>query len=139
MHKIILPRYKNIVAILHIPKLAFLIILSAIFYLLPKEYLGEKYPICIYRILFNKQCLGCGTTRAIWSVLHFKFITAFEYNKLIIITFPILIFCLVWWSLQANIRMRIREEMNKTIRYFLKEKQKQVLRRLTGLFTLRRR
>ena len=80
-------------------KLALISVLGIIFMLIPKAYLGETYPICLFRIFLNKHCLGCGTTRAVWSVLHFQFIEAYEYNKMIIITFPLLVGCFIKWIL----------------------------------------
>jgi hypothetical protein len=78
-------------------KLILVLVLVFVFYNLPKEYLGDTYPICLYRIIFKHNCLGCGTTRAIWSILHFNFNQAFEYNRLIIITFPLLAGCIISW------------------------------------------
>ena len=72
-------------------------IVGVLFYFAPKEYLGETYPLCLYRIVFNKKCIGCGTTRAIWSILHLDFRAAYDYNKLIIIVFPLLLVCLFYW------------------------------------------
>ena len=79
--------------------LKFLIVLVVlfVFYSIPRKYFGEKFPICIYRILFKQNCLGCGTTRAIWSMLHLKIKDAIEYNKLIIISFPLLVGCTISW------------------------------------------
>ncbi|MDR0720377.1 MAG: DUF2752 domain-containing protein [Treponema sp.] len=79
--------------------LKFLIVLAvlSVFYSIPRKYFGEKFPICIYRILFKQNCFGCGTTRAIWSILHLKIKDAIEYNKLIIISFPLLVGCTISW------------------------------------------
>jgi len=81
-------------------KTLILLFLVTIFFLLPKEYLGDSYPICLSRIIFDKNCIGCGTTRAVWSVLHLKFADAFEYNKLIIVTFPLIAGCAISWILK---------------------------------------
>ncbi|MDR1428967.1 MAG: DUF2752 domain-containing protein [Spirochaetaceae bacterium] len=53
--------------------------------------------MCLYRIAFKKRCFGCGTTRAIWSILHLNISEALVYNKLIIIIFPLLVGCTVFW------------------------------------------
>jgi len=89
-------------------KLFFLILLGAVFFCIPKEYWGESYPICLYKILFNKQCVGCGTTRAIWSILHLRFHDALEYNKLIVVTFPLLAGCLLHWAIPAPLVKKAR-------------------------------
>jgi len=83
-------------------KLAIIIILSIIFYCIPKDYLGGTYPICLFRILFNINCIGCGTTRAVWSILHLRFYEAIEYNKLIIITFPLLSGSILLWIFKKD-------------------------------------
>jgi len=80
-----------------------------VFYNIPKKYLGDTYPVCLYRITLGKKCLGCGTTRAIWSVLHFNFKEAVEYNKLIVIIFPLLAGCCISWIIK-NERYRILQE-----------------------------
>ena len=79
-----------------------ILILGIAFYCIPKKFIGETYPICLFRIILNKECIGCGTTRAIWSVLHFKFYDALKYNKLIIITFPLLIGCIIYWIFKKD-------------------------------------
>jgi hypothetical protein len=95
-----LPLSKNITANKKLGKLFFVIFLGTIFYFIPKIYLGDTFPICVYRIILSKKCIGCGTTRAVWSILHFNFNDAYEYNKMIIITFPIIIGCIVKWILK---------------------------------------
>jgi hypothetical protein len=51
----------------------------------------KGYTICIYKNITGHNCPGCGTTRAIAAILQGKFAQAFSYNKLIIITFPLLL------------------------------------------------
>jgi hypothetical protein len=76
-------------------KFILVLILLFIFYNIPMRYLGDTYPICLYRIIFNQNCWGWGTTRAIWSILHLNFSQALEYNRLVIITFPLLAGCVI--------------------------------------------
>jgi hypothetical protein len=97
-----LPLFKRIEANKIFYKIILILFLGVLFYSIPKDYLGEKYPICLYRILFNKKCIGCGTTRALWSIIHFKFSDAIEYNRLIIITFPLLTGCVIHWVLRKK-------------------------------------
>jgi hypothetical protein len=75
----------------------FITTLLLVFYNIPKKYLGDTYPICLFRIFFNQQCYGCGTTRALWSLLHLSFREAIAYNKFIVVTFPLLIGCVISW------------------------------------------
>jgi len=83
-------------------KFLILFSLGLLFFLIPKSFLGDTYPICLFRNIFNINCIGCGTTRAVWSVLHLKFADAFEYNKLIIVTFPLIVGCSIAWILKDN-------------------------------------
>jgi len=83
-------------------KIFIVLFLGFIFFMIPKDYLGDTYPICLFRVLLDKNCLGCGTTRAVWSVLHFRFADAFDYNKLIIITFPLIVGCTIKWILNEK-------------------------------------
>jgi len=85
-------------------KLTLILILLSLFLNIPKKYLGDTYPICLYRIVFKQKCIGCGTTRAVWSILHFKFNEAIEYNKLIIITFPLLFGNTIHWVFKRGER-----------------------------------
>ena len=81
-------------------KFFMIILLLFVFYNVPKAYLGENYPICLYRIIFNIKCIGCGTTRALWSIMRFNFYDAIEYNKLIVVTFPLLTGCIIHWIIK---------------------------------------
>jgi hypothetical protein len=50
----------------------------------------EKGPVlCVWRNLFGIHCPTCGMTRAFSSLLHGKLVSAFEYNKLVVVVFPI--------------------------------------------------
>jgi len=95
-----LPLFEKIEANKKYFKILLIIILGTVFYFMPIKYLGETYPICLFRLLFNKNCIGCGTTRAVWSIMHFKFFSAIEYNKLILITFPLLTGCIIRWVIK---------------------------------------
>jgi len=68
-----------------------------VFYNIPIEYLGDTYPICLYKIILQQSCPGCGTTRAIWSILHLNINDALNYNRLIVIIFPLLAGCTIFW------------------------------------------
>jgi len=83
-------------------KILIILAVLIIFYNIPKKYLGDTYPICLYRIVLKRKCIGCGTTRAVWSILHFRIKEALEYNKLIVISFPLLISCTISWIFKKN-------------------------------------
>jgi hypothetical protein len=78
-------------------KALFVLFCVSVFFFIPKDYLGDAFPVCVYRRFTGNNCIGCGTTRAVWSILHLKFSDALEYNKLIPITFPLLAGCTLYW------------------------------------------
>ena len=63
-------------------------------YFVPVDLLSEQHSICIFKNIFGIECYGCGITRAVLSVIQFDFVKAYNYNKLIIIVFPLL--CYLW-------------------------------------------
>jgi hypothetical protein len=76
-------------------KLYFGILLGIPLFLLalPSSYFDNTgYDICLSKILFNKECLGCGITRAVMHFIHFEFAIAFSFNKLVIFVIPFLIY-----------------------------------------------
>ncbi len=37
---------------------------------------------CIFKALFNIECIGCGMTRALLSAIKLDFVSAFSYHKM---------------------------------------------------------
>ena len=72
----------------------FFILLPISLYLVPTKFIFTEnhVPICLFRLLFDKECWGCGTTRSIFSLLYFRFEEAYTYNKLIVIIAPLIAF-----------------------------------------------
>lgn len=76
-------------------KLFVLTIMPVMVYLIPVSNI-EKNPVpCLFRIILNKNCLGCGITRACLNAIHFNFNKAIEYNKLVVIVLPLCILCYI--------------------------------------------
>jgi hypothetical protein len=73
-------------------KLILLILFPLFVYLIPLSSIENSHSICLFKNIFDFNCLGCGITRAILSAIHFDFDKAFQYNKLFIIVLPILCF-----------------------------------------------
>jgi hypothetical protein len=84
--QIINKNYKilKILAAIFIP----IIILSGfvfLFFVDPEK--NSLFP-CFFRFATGLDCPGCGTTRALYSLLHLRFWQAFRYNPLIYLLVP---------------------------------------------------
>lgn len=74
----------------------------------------EKAPtLCVWKNITGKDCWGCGTSRAIVSVLHLDFKQAYNFNKRIVIVFPILVYLWFKWMYQ-NIRILLGKKKSTT-------------------------
>lgn len=73
-------------------KLSLYLILPILLLLLPANYFDEGKSICISMLLFDSKCYGCGITRAMMHFIHFDFKSAFEFNKLVVVVGPLLIY-----------------------------------------------
>lgn len=49
------------------------------------------FPKCPFKMLTGWQCPGCGSQRAIHSLLHLEIVQAFRYNALMVLCIPLLI------------------------------------------------
>ena len=75
-------------------KSAGILLIPVALYFVPVNWLDSQHSICLFKNIFGYDCYGCGITRAILSALHFQFDNAFQYNKLFVIVFPLLIY--IW-------------------------------------------
>ncbi len=74
----------------------------------------EKAPtVCIYKNMTGRDCWGCGTSRAIISILNLDFRQAYDFNKRIIIVFPILLY--LWLkSIYINLKIIFKRKLPTT-------------------------
>lgn len=72
-------------------KLLLLVLLPLLLYIVPTEGIFSGESICLIKRFFGVECWGCGITRAFFSVLYLDFAAAWEYNHLIVIVFPLLL------------------------------------------------
>ena len=83
---------ENFEKILQICKICIFVLL---FFLLPMVSLDKlegKHSICLVKNLFGVECYGCGITKAVIACVQLDFIRAFNYNKLIVIVMPLLVY-----------------------------------------------
>lgn len=66
-----------------------LIAILAVLLITPYENFQNFHSICISKLLFEKQCWGCGMLRAFNLMLSFQFEKAYQLNKLSVIVAPI--------------------------------------------------
>lgn len=76
--------------------LLFLLIgLATTLLILPADYFNEGESLCVSQLFFNMECYACGMTRAIQHLIHFEFKAAYEFNKLSLVVFPLLVFMII--------------------------------------------
>lgn len=71
-------------------KLGAYLLVTILFIVIPTSFFESEYSLCVIKNIFGIECPGCGMTRAISCVFHRDFIKAFEYNKSVVIVFPLL-------------------------------------------------
>ncbi len=56
--------------------------------------------LCIYKLIFGKECWNCGMTRAFLSVIHLDFNKALMYNNKVVLVFPLttVIYFFSWYK-----------------------------------------
>ena len=56
---------------------------------LPADFFDNGRPVCLSVILFNKTCYGCAITLAVHHLIHLEFSEAYNFNKLVVLVFPL--------------------------------------------------
>ena len=72
-------------------------ILPLVLYLVPEGWIMQGRSICLVHNLFGVECWGCGMTRALYSVAHFEFAQAWQYNRAVVIVAPLLVYIWIKW------------------------------------------
>ena len=85
-------------------KVAVLVIIVglAILYKLnsPAEYI--LFPKCLFRAATGLQCPGCGSQRAIHSLLNFDILNAIKENAILVISMPYLLTGMLFDTIKSN-------------------------------------
>ena len=81
--------YKRIFAI---AKIILGITIPLVLLILPSDYFDSGSSKCLSVMLFDAECYGCGTTRAVMHLLHGDFMDAFYFNMTSFVVLPLLIY-----------------------------------------------
>lgn len=65
-----------------------------VLYLTSLDKLEGKHSICLITNIFGTECYGCGITKAVIACIKTEFTRAYQYNKLIVIVMPLIVF--IW-------------------------------------------
>ncbi|MCM8776721.1 MAG: DUF2752 domain-containing protein [Candidatus Omnitrophica bacterium] len=68
------------------------ILLPVTLFFIPLSSLQNLPSLCLYKAIFGIECPGCGITRALLSLLHFNLYDTLNYNRLVVIVFPVLVY-----------------------------------------------
>lgn len=63
------------------------------------------FPVCPFRAITGFTCPGCGSTRGLHRLLHGDVVAAFEFNPLLILSLPFLLYALLRYT-DAAIRQK---------------------------------
>jgi hypothetical protein len=71
------------------------------------------FPICPFRALTGFTCPGCGSTRGLHRLLHGDVVAAFQFNPLLVLALPFLLYALARYT-NAALRGRrlMRSQLN---------------------------
>lgn len=86
-----------------------LLALPLVLVCLPASFFDKGQSLCLSVLLLDKECVACGLTRAVQHLVHFEFDAAWQFNKLVVIIFPILGFLWLKWTYKAFIAIRTKD------------------------------
>lgn len=66
------------------------LLVPVILLLLPADFFDYGPPVCPSRLLLDVECPGCGLIRGTQHLIHADWQRALEYNPLVLLTTPIL-------------------------------------------------
>jgi hypothetical protein len=98
MHRVIYLLNNN--RLIRILVITGILLFPVIMFIVPLDWVRAQHSVCLFKLFTGHECIGCGMTRAVLSVIHFRFEDAFHYNKLVTIVFPLLIY--IWLKTLFN-------------------------------------
>ena len=92
-------------------KIVALLLIPIALWVAPREGIMSGNSICLFCNIFGNECWGCGFTRAAYLVLHGEFCAAWEQNRLIIVTIPLL--SILWLHSIAKAAVQIAKHIKQ--------------------------
>ena len=70
------------------------LLLPLLVYVIPRQCWFEGESLCLVKALSGGkiECWGCGITRAVVSVMYLDFGAAWDYNRAVVVVFPLMAF-----------------------------------------------
>ena len=80
---------------------------------LPASFFDQGQSLCLSVLLLDQECFACGLTRAVQHLVHCEFQAAGQFNKLVVLVFPIL--TIVWgrWVYETWKKLRSEKALNQ--------------------------
>jgi uncharacterized protein DUF2752 len=72
-----------------------------LFFFNPASPANQFFPKCPFRLLTGLQCPGCGSTRALYHLLHLEPVVAFKFNPLMVLTLPFIVYGFLGYTKSA--------------------------------------
>ncbi len=104
---------KRIFLIIYI---AALVIIPLVLFFLPADFFDSGTSICPSKRFLNISCPGCGMTRAVQHLIHLDFKSAWEFNKLVFIIFPLLSFLYVRYIIDLYKKVKSKPTESKDVK-----------------------
>ncbi|MCU0443332.1 MAG: DUF2752 domain-containing protein [Microscillaceae bacterium] len=89
-----------------IVKIAFYVLVPIVLLALPVDFFDSGETVCLSVTLFNTECYGCGMTSAMMHLIHLDPETAYAYNMLSLLAFPILAYLWARWAVLEVFALR---------------------------------
>lgn len=85
------------------------VLLLALLYFFLDAREGDIFPHCPFNTLTGLYCPGCGSQRAISSLLHANFIQAAGFNILLVLSLPFLMYAAVVAGINAFVKHKLKQ------------------------------
>ncbi|MBK7212038.1 MAG: DUF2752 domain-containing protein [Bacteroidales bacterium] len=92
--------------------LGLLLVSPLVLFCLPSDIFDKSTAnLCLSKLIFHRECFGCGITRAVMHAIHFEFSIAWAYNKLVVLVIPFLAY--LWVDEILRCRKILRKESSE--------------------------